>query len=295
MPSGSHGGGFSGGGGGGSHFGGGSFGGSHGSGSHFGGSYYHGPRQPGRAPIHFTFFYFGGRRYSVAADDHSKIKGMFFFAVMCLIMAVVWAFCISWTIKGVQKIEKDYIYYQDMITYAEAHPDHIIDATVQTFHENENCGKYYVTYYFYTTADHEEVYGYTFSIYTYEQARDIKYNGTIQLAVDEYPLTDQTDSINMDYKNLPLEADGEYQVAKKDVMFNVIAEIVLDCVTVFLILSAIKELKKDVEQVPEGQQPKMLKKYICTYCGSKLREEDTTCPKCGSSTIDTVTEKEKQS
>lgn len=286
MPSGSHGGG-----GGGSHFGGGgsSFGG--GGGSHFGGSYYHGPRRPGRAPIHFHFFYFGGNRYYVANDDRSKIMGMIFSAIICLLIAVAWMFGISSAINNVKKIENDYIYYQDMIAYAEEHPDHIIDANVQTFFENEDCGKYYVTYYFYT-ASSQRVDGYTFSIYTYNQAKAIKQNGTIQLAVDEMPLTTQTDSINMDYKNLPLSEDGEYVLAKRQIVTNIIIEIVLIGVFALFVVFAIKTIKSNIEKVPEGSQPKMAKKYICTYCGAKLKEEDTTCPKCGSSTIETIVEKE---
>ena len=289
MPSGSHGGG-----GGGSHFGGGGGGGSHfGGGGHFGGSYYHGPRRPGRAPIHFHFFYFGGRRYSVANDDRSNIFGMIFACIVCLIIAIAWIFGITSSNQAVKKIENDYVYYQDMIAYAEDHPDHIIEANVQTFYENENCGKYYVTYYFYT-ASSQRVDGYTFSIYTFEQAREIKHNGTIQLAVDEYPLTTQTDSINMDFKNLPLSEDGEYIVAKNQIKTIVIIEAVLIGVFVLLVVLTIRAIKTNVEKVPEGEQPKMSKKYICTYCGAKLREEDTTCPKCGSSTIDTIVEKENK-
>ena len=114
-----------------------------------------------------------------------------------------------------------------MIAYAEAHPDHLIEGTVQTYFLNEDCDKYYVTYYFYTDS-HERVDGYTYSIYTYAQALQIKHDGTIQLAVDEYPLTTQTDSINMDYKNLPLMEDGEYKVAKNDIIVNIMIEVALD-------------------------------------------------------------------
>ena len=290
MPSGSHGGG-----GGGSHFGG-SSGGSHfggGSGRHFGGSYYHGPRRPGRAPIHFHFFYFGGRRYSVASDDRSNIFGMIFGCIICLFFAVVMGFSIGSATNSVKKIENDYLYYQDMIAYAEEHTEYQVTANVQTFFENEDCGKYYVTYYFYT-ASSQRVDGYTFSIYTYNQAKTIKQNGTILLAVDEYPVTTQTDSINMDYKNLPLSEDGEYQVAKGQIRTNIIIEVAIVGVFALLVVLTIRQIKQNVEQVPEGSQPKTSKKYICTYCGAKLKETDTTCPKCGSSTIETIVEKENK-
>ena len=288
MPSGSHGGG-----GGGSHFGGGSFGGSHfggsSSGNHFGGSYYHGPKRPGRAPIHFHFFYFGGRRYAVANDDRSSLIGMIFGCIFCIFFAFVWAMVISSSISSVKKIKSDYVYYQDMITYAEAHPERIIDANVQTFYENEDCGKWYIVYYFFAE-DSSRVDGYTFSIYTYEQAWAIKQSGTIQLAVDSFPITTETDSINLDYKNLPLSQDGEYQVAVRDIITNILVEAGIVVVFVVLVIYTIKKAKKNIEVVNENgkdnNEPKL--KYICTYCGAKLKEEDTTCPKCGSSTIETI-------
>ena len=285
MPSGSHGGG-----GGGSH-GGGSFGGSHGGGgSHFGGSYYHGPRTPGRAPISFTYFNIGGGRYAIAKDDRSNIFSMIFFTIIIFIFAVVEFYPITSSINMVKKIKSDYIYYQDMIAYAEEHPERLIEGTVQTFYLNENCNKYYVTYYFYTDSN-ERVDGYTYSIYTYSQALAIKNAITIQLAVDEYPLTTQTDSINLDYKHLPLEQDGEYVISKNNITAHIVTEIFLDLIVILMIIYTIKKVKSKIEKVGLNGEIKPKFKYICTYCGAKLSENDTTCPKCGSSTIETIIDK----
>ena len=122
MPSGSHGGG------GGSHFGGGSFGGGHfGGGSSLGSHHsYNGPRRPGRAPVHFHFFFWGGRRYAFADDDRSSIAGLLFGCLICFLFLIFWAVSIPGSISKMNKIKADYTYYQDMIAYAEEHTELLI-------------------------------------------------------------------------------------------------------------------------------------------------------------------------
>ena len=98
----------------------------------------------------------------------------------------------------------------------------------------------------------------------------------------------------MNFKNKSREEFGEMINAKNNVRTFIIMEIAAIGIGTLLVVLAIKSLKKNIEKVPEGEEPKKLKKYICTYCGSKLREEDTSCPKCGSSTIETIVEKEQK-
>ena len=163
MPSGSHGGG-----GGGGHFGGGFSGGSHfggsGGGSHFGGSYYHGPRRPGRAPIVFHYFYWGGHRYAIGNDDRTKIRSLIGACAVVLLLMLSIIIVIVNSFNSINKIKKDYVYYQDMIAYAEQHPEYIITGKVQSKFYNEDAEKWYLTYYFYTD-DSIRVNGYTFSVY----------------------------------------------------------------------------------------------------------------------------------
>lgn len=291
MPSGSHGGG-----GGGGHFGGGGFGGSHfggsSGGSHFGGSYYHGPKRPGRAPIVFHYFYWGGTRYVIENDDRVKIRSKIFSAVAVFFIMLCCLFVIFASVSNVNKIKKDYLYYQDMIAYAEEHPDYMITGKIQTKYYNEDAGKWYLTYYFYTAED-VRVDGYTYSIYNDSQIKSFHSGDNIQLAVDSIPLTTETDSINYDYKNTTLWDDGEYTNAVSGIAISVVVEITLLGVMVFLIISVVKDYKKLAKKVDENGNAEIKYKYICTYCGGKLTEDDKSCPHCGSSTIETIVEKNK--
>ena len=289
MPSGSHGGG-----GGGSHFGGGG-GGSHfgsgsgSSGSHFGGSYYHGPRRPGRAPITFHYFYWGGNRYVIENDERTKIRLKFLSTLVILFMMMCCTLGIFSPVSSINKIKKDYMYYQDMIVYAEEHPEYMITGKIQTKFYNEDAGKWYLTYYFYTD-ENVRVDGYTFSIYNDSEVQHFHSGDDIQLAVDSIPLTEQTDSINYDYKNKALSDDGEYISAVGTIRVSVIVECGFFITLVFVIVSIIKDYKTLASKVDENGNAEIKYKYICTYCGGKLTETDSSCPHCGSSTIDTVIE-----
>ena len=287
MPSGSHGGG------GGSHFGGsggGHFGGFSGSGgSHytFGGSHYSGPRRPGRAPIHFHFFYWGGRRYALAEDDNTKFRS-FLFACFGILFAMIFVAIIIFASSGeMKKIKNDYDYYQDMIAYAEAHTEYLVEGKVEGKFYNEDYGKWYLTYTF-LDENSREVEGYTFCIYTREEARDFVIGQTIELAVDSVPITQRTDSINMDYKDLPLERDGQYVSVKRTLILTIVIEIALAGALAFCAVMAIKTFKAKAEPANKDGSISPKLKYICTYCGAKLKEDDTTCPNCGSSTIETM-------
>ena len=287
MPSGSHGGG-----GGGSHFGGGgsNFGGSS-NGSHFGGSYYHGPKRPGRAPIVFHYFYFGGHKYAIGNDDRTKIRSMIGACGVLLFMMIAIVFIIIASLNSVTKIKKDYAYYQDMIAYAEEHTNYLITGKIQTKYYNDDAGKWYLTYYFYTD-DNVKVDGYTFSIYDDFEIKNFRSGDDIQLAVDSIPLTIDTDSINLDYKDMPLTKDGEYNNAVYNIKILIVVEIILTGVLTCLIVTIVKSYKKLAQKVDENGNGSIKYKYICTYCGGKLTEDDKSCPHCGSSTIETVKEKE---
>lgn len=287
MPSGSHGGGggsHGGGGFGGSHFGGGS------GGSHFGGSYYHGPKRPGRAPIMFHYFYWGGTRYVIENDERAKIRSKIFSVFVMLFIMLCCLFVIFASISNVNKIKKDYLYYQEMITYAEEHPEYFITGKVQSKFYNEDAGKWYLTYYFYTD-ESVRVDGYTFSIYSDAEVSQFHSGDDIQLAVDSIPLTTETDSINYDYKNKSLSDDGEYTKAVSGITIPIIVEFALVGILVFLIISVVRDYKKLAKKVDENGNADLKYKYICTYCGGKLKEDDKSCPHCGSSTIETIVEK----
>lgn len=285
MPSGSHGGG-----GGGSHFGGSS------GGSHFGsssggnryGGLYNGPRQVGRAPIRFYYFGWGGRYYAINSADRRNVFSQIFAALIVLFISVF--ICVTSVVSSnasIRKIESDYIYYQDMIAYAEEHNELLVTGTVKTKFLNEDVGKYYITYYF-LDQNGEKVDGYTFSIYTYDEVKNVHSGDDIELAVDSNPITQDTDSINLDYKDMPLSKDGEYESLKNGKITSILVSVsMLVLFETVIVISLVKQLKNNAQQVEKvGDEPTY--SYVCTYCGAKLKKDDTSCPKCGSSTIETV-------
>jgi hypothetical protein len=228
MPSGSHSG--SRGGGGGSHFGGGSSSGSS------GGGRWHG-RPHGR---HVSIVFFG-RRVSSAFVA---------LAVFALFLAIVCTLGVSGDKSYLQQIESDYMYYQDMIDDAYdkqilGDSSYLVDGVIISKFQSDTCDKWYVTYYF-LDKDGEKVDGYTYSIYTWNQVKDMDPGDIIKLAVDSNPITQDTDSINVDYKYTTLEDDGEYaQLLKKRKIMKTAAISLYIVAGALFISSIIKGSKKE--------------------------------------------------
>lgn len=116
-------------------------------------------------------------------------------------------------------IKYDYNRYQYMINYAEDQRDnfgndnYFVTGTITSYYLNEDAGKYYLNYTF-DDQDGISVPGYTYSIYTKEEAEALFNDKEILLVVDDDPITQMTDSINYDYKDMPMEKDGEYVINK---------------------------------------------------------------------------------
>lgn len=275
MPSGSHSGSF------GSHSSGGSsFGGSHNSSSGSSRGFY-----PG------GIIFFGGRSYKFK----SKISGVLsFICILTLIAGLICALITGMSKSTIGKIEADYRYYQNMIQKAESDPQYKTTGYITDKFRNEDCGKWYLTYKFKTTDDSKWVKGYTYSVYTEEEAYSVEINSEIELAVNSYPITTETDSVNMDYKNKSLTDDGEYTLAKKQIVgFRtgyILCFITFTVSLVSCIILEYREKQKDklenlnFETTKTSQQSQDSKTHICPYCGTKLKENDYSCPNCGAST-----------
>lgn len=284
MPSGSHGGG------GGSH----SSGGSHGGGSHFGGSSSGGYRSRGPMIIHF-----GRTRYVVRMGASRCISLLV--VLLCFALFGVFASAVikSSSNSGLREIKQDYIYYQDMVSYAKQHTDRQIEGTVITKYYKENYDKWYITYYF-TTDNNQRVEGYTFSVYTFDEVKDIRAGDKILLAVDGLPLTTDTDSIPMDYGDMPIEKDGEYQmfVSQKkgaNIALIVCISIAAGCVVISIITAMLNKVK--VQEHPSGESSSSNtsststenenstnntpKPTYCQYCGAEMEHDSKKCSNCG--------------
>lgn len=210
MPSGSHGG----------HSG--SHGGSHSSSHRSSSSRRSGSYRP-RRPIYFRVWH---TRYMVRSGASAFVS---FLGV--LLFFAIFGFVASWIMKSqsegyLREIEADYVYYQNMIVDAKENPEElIVDGTVITKFYNSVADKWYITYFF-IDDNGEMVEGYTFSVYTLEQVNNFQHGDTIKLAVDGRPMDSMTDSIPLDYAEMPIEQDGEYATFSSEIKGERIAMIV---------------------------------------------------------------------
>ena len=272
MPSGSHSGS------GGSHFGGGSS-----SGSHFGGGSRLGGGSVNARPIIFIHH---GRRYSVRGGAQSAVSLMFVLCIFAIFTIFFGVIMIPTANSQIKKIEADYTYYQAMIDYAEEHNAYLVTGKVTGKFYNEDCDKWYITYSI-EIDEYTDLEGYTFSVYTFDEVSRFEINEYIAIAVDSVPITLDTDSIPMDYKDMPLTRDGEYVDAKQDKTAGVIVIVVASIVLVGLISGIVviiikkKQLVTDTNPTTNTSTNTAKEPTRCSYCGAILGENDKSCPTCG--------------
>lgn len=302
MPSGSHSGG------GGSHFGGGSSGGSHfGGSSSSGSSVNFGPR----------IFVFGGRRYIISGNGRNGFYSLTFVLAFIVFFLFSGILITNAGKQSLQTIEADNLRYKEMITYANQDNDYLIKGVITDQFKNEDCDKYYITYAFPISPVADEnlyaqynndlrnntlstnwVLGYSYSVYTLEQVSSVEFQKgkLIDLAINDSKtsINSTTDSIPIDFLDIPLEQDGEYILAKGSVktgtIFITICSILIVCCIIGQIV-IIKNSKKLVENTstsstdstPSSSAQSAQKLNKCEYCGATLPDGTVKCPNCGGS------------
>lgn len=272
-------------------------GGSHGGGSHFGGG--HGGNSRPITPIHYMWH---GRYYYVPAVATSRIITCVMTAIFMFIFASLLVVSIFGNIEERNVIIADRERYISMINYAEQNPEYQREGRVKGKAYNGDAGKWYYEYVI-LTEDYGYLEGYTYSVYSQEEIDKINLGDTIVFAVDENPVTYNTDSINMDYKNIPLENDGEYiTTINSNKMLTVVMLIFVIIFIVSLVL-AIRTFRKNVARKKEGTEEKdagihdekpssgnvfaefedNTKKppKKCPYCGSTMKDGEKKCKNCG--------------
>lgn len=287
-----------------SHGGGGSHGGSS-HGSSFGGGSSGGYR---RGP-HYTVFM--GRRVYISGK-RSNLQGFLSLIMMLAIFAIF--FSVGFTIVNSQIVKdynSDYEFYHAMAVHAERNPErYVIKAYADRFEYRHNTNKYRIIYHFFTgdgtTGD--EVEGYSFYVYTLEEAQRIVDEGTFDLAVNQNPRTKDTDSVPLDFVGMNVEDDGEYISAKKGKTIAIAAlsvSIVLVIGSVignYVVLKTAKangpdetktetqsssttptptDTKADIPtDIPTVEAPKT---WRCSYCGKVQSTKYDICKQCGAS------------
>ncbi len=271
MPSGSHGGSS------GSHSSGGSsFG---GGGSSWGSSGSHSSSRPYQ-PRTFIFF---GRTHSVRGSA-SFLSFLCLGVVMFAFIFMIGGFCVVPSEKKqVEKIKEDYAYYQDLIALGYTSEAKVTDMF-------SNAGRYYITYEINIPNSLSKLEGYSYSVYSREEAFSLL-NQTIIVALNHpyEKITLKTDSVPIDYKDMPLTKDGEYVNAVKGVKrgwifgFSGLGTIVLAVVVNFIIVKTKGDKAKINEKTSTFSSSDNSPKYnYCSYCGGQVEEGKRKCPSCGS-------------
>ena len=89
----------------------------------------------------------------------------------------------------------------------------------------------------------------------------------------------------MEYKDIPLENDGEYIEAVNHRTFIILATIGEGIAVIILIIAAVKHFKKNVAYEKDGEQPattvKTNSELRCPYCNTKKTKDASNCPNCG--------------
>lgn len=253
-------------------------------GSHFGGGHRHhggGIHIHAHRPLRIRF----GRRYYVYSTG---VQSRFAIFGILFVFALIFTFAMNLRRQDAQYdinlIEQDYYYYQDMIRYAESH-DMVVEGVVVDKFYNPEADRYYVIYEI-ETGNGQKLEGYTYSCYTETEVGKYRRGGSIDIAVDQMPITSSTDSINMDYKDMPLTKDGEYLLVQAELREATISFVICVIVDIAIVVGFViyaykkKEVEEDKGATPT-QTEKVEEDVYCNYCGSLLSKDAKKCSSCG--------------
>ncbi len=278
----------------GGHFGGGHSSSSH-SGGHFAGSYsssfnFHPrPHRPWYGP---RVVVFGGRQVYLGSGRASASSILGVFIVISLIILAFFGFGWLDCNDKINTIETDYNYYHAMAESAAEDAAYQVEAEVLKMEQYGFNGKYCIFYRF-KAADGERNEGYSFYVYSHEDAFDLWSHGEVTLAlpVKKTETTWETDSVPLDYRRTKLEDDSEYRNYLASRKIKTTGTCVTGAITALLILAAVmvpmtaskateeqiaadNQNKSNTSSAPEGT-------WRCSYCGTLSDNSKERCDGCG--------------
>lgn len=281
---------------GGSHF---SGGGSSRSSSSFGGRSIRGSSYGSHRGHHSIFishgrprrFRFGHHYYIYTGRSQGVLSFSFVLVFILMMVAFISGSFVSSAKYQIKTIETDFVYYQDMIDYAEGKvesgdPRYIVDAEVTGRFYNSQADRYYVEYEI-ELGNGRTLKGETYACYTLEQAQQYRVGNTIRVALENVPPTLATDSVNVDYKYKTLDDDGEYLSSSKSLRnsrvvlwLSILAIIATIAFTVVYAYKK-KELADEEKEKEKKEDVIDSDTRICKYCGSICDKTAKKCPNCG--------------
>ena len=293
----------------GGHFGGGSF--SH-SGGHFGGGHSSSSHSGGhfggtsgfssgiRPVIHHRPWFgprvvvFGGRQVYLGSGRASTVSILGILIAISVIILAFFGF--SWLDCNdkINTMENDYSFYHAMAENAAEDTDYQIKAEVyKTERYGFSLDSKYCIFYRFTASDGEKNEGYSFYVYSHDDAFDMWANREVILAlpVKKTETTWETDSVPLNYRRTKLEDDDEYLDYVASRKNKMIGTCVTGAITAFLILSAVlvpmTAKKATAEQIAADNQSKTDAKttpegtWRCEYCNAINDNSKDRCDGCG--------------
>lgn len=256
-------------------------------GGHFGGDNnmnYGGARRRGIRFGRPVFIYtFGSHNYYIGEKRASLLMTLTFFLFLSIVILVSNIGNYFEIKDKIQIIENDYINYTAIIEDAEQDSSKIVLGTFQgkEFKYGKWCIKYKFTY------NEQEYQGYSFYVYSISEVNQMANQGGVQIAVGNSNALGEPDSIEMSFKNKTLTDDGEYNHCISDlngskmtvIIFGVIVGALLVCVVTISAISFKKDMQKEESQ--EQTVSNVGGAKYCSYCGSKMKEGEVSCPYCG--------------
>lgn len=227
-------------------------------------------------------FIIGGVRYGLPATWNSRynlLSNILSFVVFFLFFSII---MITGSASNIENIKTDYLYYDNMIATAEVDSRYITEGKIIDKSLGEG-GKWFFDYTF-VADDGELVYGYTYSIYTFEEIQEFSIGQTILLATNAISTTSWTDSIPMVCKGVSYEVDGDYIEAHNMQTYGIVFTCLLGASVVGIIVARVVIVKKHKTISP--QEEKSLEAFSkkvrrCAYCGSILLDYENKCASCG--------------
>lgn len=193
-------------------------------------------------------------------------------------------------VMRVQAIKNDYDYYQHMCSWSAEHPNWKGTAIVTG--KEKKYDKWLITYKIIDPTTNFTLDGYSFAIYDDEQIEQIQINDEIEVAMNSFDLSIDTDSVPMDYYQVPITQDADYLHHTKINSSVTVILVIVAIVTVGIgitngiltnkYLKNMRVASLDSSYTPVSENNNLQVVY-CDYCHSKLPPNSTKCEHCGAS------------
>lgn len=211
------------------------------------------------------------------------------FSIMIVALIAVIIAKVAFVIR-VQAIKNDYDYYQHMCSWSAEHPNW--KGTAKVTGKQKKYDKWLITYKIIDPTTNFTLDGYSFAIYDDEQIEQIQIDDEIEVAMNSFNLSIDTDSVPMDYYQVPITQDADYLHYTKISSSVTVILVIVAVLTIGLGITngiLVNKRLKDAQgnyvdssytQVSESN----LQAVYCDYCHSKLPPNSTMCEHCGAST-----------